>query len=544
MPKKPRLWRRLIKILLGLVVLLVCTATVLIVLVVPTLVRGRINDALSKYWDGSVRIEEIQIGYAGGPSIVRGVTLYGSGGKQWAHIDSAKLIVKGWPGTAPVLKGIEIDKLLVTAHFTDGRCAPPFKRPFPTPKELKYVDLGTVNIRETSIEAASGAERRFIYQDLRFDGIRDERTWRVALKASSGRNGIFDLAGWVDTDTLRSGWTLAIRRSFDQQNEAETAALLAALDVPLLHRLWGTVSAELDYNIKLDDPNSWMCTGTASVTDGAVFVRRGPAFEQLDIKLQFKGRRVELTQLSAAGLGGRAGAFGYIQVEPNRVTCAGHVALRRIDLAELTRLLPQQSPVRSGQLDLNYTFAATGMNISDVTGRGQLFFDDSDMRKIGTLRGIFTFIGLADTERPGRSDVVAVFSTRGPVVTIQRGRLASMFTAIDVERGGQINLQTGQIDMYVIGTPFKTAGGILTHLPIPGMALVTILSQKLFRLHVKGHYSDPPGKLITKEPLKDLQDGTIDFLRYCATSGGQLTSGVLGPIGVFLKFLQPNPAQR
>ena len=49
------------------------------------------------------------------------------------------------------------------------------------------------------------------------------------------------------------------------------------------------------------------------------------------------------------------------------------------------------------------------------------------------------------------------------------------------------------------------------------------LQDKLTRLRIRGHWSDPAGKLIKKEPVKDVKEGTVGFLRDVIKSGGELS---------------------
>jgi hypothetical protein len=68
---------------------------------------------------------------------------------------------------------------------------------------------------------------------------------------------------------------------------------------------------------------------------------------------------------------------------------------------------------------------------------------------------------------------------------------------------------------------------------IPVVQIVANLKDKLTRLRVKGNWSDPPAKLITKEPISDIKDATVGFLQDVAKTGGQFSQGMLKGFGVF-----------
>jgi hypothetical protein len=113
-----------------------------------------------------------------------------------------------------------------------------------------------------------------------------------------------------------------------------------------------------------------------------------------------------------------------------------------------------------------------------------------------------------------------------------------------------VDLQTGAVDFYVVAAPFKDVSALLPSLPPLGplgqltdellrtVDTFSTLTASLTRLHIKGHWSDPPEKLITKEPLEDLQAGTVEFIRQAIESGGRLPAGTLK---VFGGLLQANP---
>ena len=81
------------------------------------------------------------------------------------------------------------------------------------------------------------------------------------------------------------------------------------------------------------------------------------------------------------------------------------------------------------------------------------------------------------------------------------------------------------MDFYVVAVPIKEVDDLIKRIPVA--ELFVNLKDKLSRLHVKGHWSEPAAKLITKELLKDLKEGTIDFLKGTVKTEGQLREGTV-----------------
>ena len=64
---------------------------------------------------------------------------------------------------------------------------------------------------------------------------------------------------------------------------------------------------------------------------------------------------------------------------------------------------------------------------------------------------------------------------------------------------------------------------------LPFAELFGKLKDKLTRLKVKGKWSDPASKLVTKEPLADIKEATVGFIRDVVDSGGQITEKMRKP---------------
>jgi len=116
---------------------------------------------------------------------------------------------------------------------------------------------------------------------------------------------------------------------------------------------------------------------------------------------------------------------------------------------------------------------------------------------------IFSNIGLAKLDPLRMADVECIFSMAGPVVKIQ-----SALNAV----------------------PLEKIESIIRQLPI--LDIFFNLKDKLTRLYIKGNWSDPPTKLITKRPIEDIKEGTVGFLQDVVKNGGQISQVMLKGFGV------------
>ncbi len=87
--------------------------------------------------------------------------------------------------------------------------------------------------------------------------------------------------------------------------------------------------------------------------------------------------------------------------------------------------------------------------------------------------------------------------------------------------------------MYVRAVPLEKVESIIRQLPI--LDIFFNLKDKLTRLYIKGKWSDPPTKLITKRPIEDIKEGTVGFLQDVVKNGGQISQAMLEGFGLVYK---------
>ena len=131
------------------------------------------------------------------------------------------------------------------------------------------------------------------------------------------------------------------------------------------------------------------------------------------------------------------------------------------------------------------------------------------------------------------TDAIGTFEIAESTVTFQKARLANDWVAIDALPGATLDLETGRVDGYVIVAPIKQISEGLHAIPV--VNLFANFTDQLTCLRVQGIRSDVSGIKITKEPLRDVAKGTLDFFKGVAGTGGDFIKGMADSPGVLLK---------
>jgi hypothetical protein len=335
------------------------------------------------------------------------------------------------------------------------------------------------------------------------------------------------IKGSLDPTTLQADLALDMKHSL---GKAEMAFILTSLGVRNLSAE-GTLAANLTISGSLREPESFKSQGTVKLDSWTVSAGDRFVSENLATVVKVNDRRFEFDDFKAACLEGRLDGSFYLEFKKQQpFDFGGRLLAQRISLAGLTfALAGAERKAAKGLLTASYSFTGKGRDLAGLKGEALILLDDADMRVLPVVPQIFAAIGLSSYDPLKMSDAEGIFSTDGPLVTIQRAHIANSFAAVEAEPGGTINLQTRRIDAHVVGSALKHVDMVIQRVPL--INILANLKNKLTRLRVRGNWSDPPSKLITKQPITDIKEGTVGFLRDVVKSGGQLGKGVLDGLG-------------
>jgi len=226
-----------------------------------------------------------------------------------------------------------------------------------------------------------------------------------------------------------------------------------------------------------------------------------------------------------------------------RNVTAGELKLRptEVHVKDLAAEFARGRARLSGTLRLAPDNKTGAQNLADwarperLVGGGHLAMDDVDLVTVPFLADLLQAVQVLPKEQKGVSDLHAVFFLKDGVATIEEAKLANPVSALSAERGGTIDLARGRLDLSVVVIAVKQTHALLKSIPLVGLAVN--IRDKLTRFRIRGAWDDPPGKLVRKEPLRDLGEGAEEFFKGVIQTGGQLGPGIVRGIGSLLNEL-------
>lgn len=501
--------------------------------IVPSVLRHQASAAVRERWEGDLTIAGIRFNWTG-PIYLRGIELRDAEGRVWLRAASVKLALRNWPGLHPVLSEVEVEDLDLRGFFAGGVLQLPLKPPPPREPEKEWFDLPIITIRSMSVGIVADRSAQTAWGDVQLALHREEQNLLIDLKRAFKKPGEeLALSGTVAGRTLEADLTLAMKHAVTRE---EAAAILAALNVPFFSKAEGKVDVKMGLRGGLGAPSTLSPSGTIALADWSVSSPHAPLVEDLRAEVRFDGRAPAgaVADVSALSCGGQVKAAATVNVlDDGTVRYRGQVQAERVSFDELVKVLSGVQKTRKGTLQFAYAFDGYSRTPGGPAQRGYVYLNNADLADVPLLTGLFQAVGLTQFDALQATDMEAVFTMKGPVATVSQARLANAVAAIDVESGGQVDIATHHLDLYVIVAPIKQVRDLLTSIPLVKLAMH--LKDRLTRLHIRGDWSAPPASLVTQETLKDIGEGTVGFLSAVASTGGRLRKGALKTVGDILE---------
>ena len=342
---------------------------------------------------------------------------------------------------------------------------------------------------------------------------------------------VFTAGGDINSQSAEFDVSLKIEHHF---TKTEMSLALVALNVPEVSAE-GRVDAHLRVAGNLNKPSGIRSSGNVEWSQGVFFFQDMVLASDLMCKAQIDGQRLDVNEFTAMMCDGPINGKFHAEIKDERfIEYRGQVRAKNVNYPEFTSVLTANAKkVTDGSFSGNYDFS--GLHDSkSIHGEGLILMNDIDVSVLPVIPTVFQFLGLSRFEPLKMSDAEAKFHNVGPLVTIESGHVSNLFAAIEFESGGTIDLDTEQVDGYVVAAPLSQITGVIERLPI--INIFAHLKDKLTRLRVKGHWSDPPRKLIKKEPLQDLKESTLGFIQDVARTGGHFGQGMIDGLNNLLEM--------
>jgi len=467
-------------------------------------------------------------------ALLEDLNIIDANGVEWFSAKTSQLTFENWPGLRPVLNEIETEGLALQGRLVDGKLRLPVElSPNKTVgSKSDYFDFKKLVVRNASFGLADRQGSKIDCDYLSLQPAGQEGFYDIVLTSKGpGERGRISLKGAVNPASSEAGLTLEMDHTAQKQ---ETAVVFAALGMPHASAE-GKVAADLKIDGHLNKLSELQLKGNAKFDEFVLFIKDKVFANNLVTTAKLDGQRLSFDWFTAVVCSGPVVGSIHVESEKNRpIKLGGQFLAQKMDFVELTSILGEPGKkATKGSVTLGYNFSAEGSDMKSLSGNGEVFFEDADITVLPVIPYVFSSIGLAKLDPLRMADVECKFSMAGPVVKIQSAHIASPYAAIVAEPGGTINLQTKRIEMYVNAVPLRQIESIIKKLPV--LDIFLNLKDKLTRLYIRGNWSDPPTKLITKRPIEDIKDGTVGFLQDVVKNGGHISQAMLKGFGVLFK---------
>lgn len=313
-----------------------------------------------------------------------------------------------------------------------------------------------------------------------------------------------------------------------QGSESLETQMSGQSDMQFFHELFvsagGKWTAELELTGPLTDPGRLRVQGTARASDWQIRGPGGNWVEDLGISLLLRGRSGDISSLrGTVGPGRLIGRARLDLPAGGDLRYGGELQLKDIEIMDLARDMGYDVKQDLGHLQARYKFSGAGLDVARLAGVGAVSIGDSEIEQQAAFRALLNNLQIRPGEE-GICDIDARFENSGMLMTVQEGKIATPMLAVVVEPGGTIDLETRQVDVYVIAGLLNEIGGLIGEVPV--LRLTGALTSKLARLRVTGPFDDRSEIRVSKQPLRDLSSGTVDFLSRAVDRGGDVGSGV------------------
>ena len=515
--------RCLVWIVGGVIFLTLVIFIIAQVWLVPNLIRKKFERGLSEFCDGTVEIESVRVSRSGQVHL-EGIKLYDRAKRRWMLAERVQATFADWPSFRPVIIEVEVDAPNLEILASGGKFHLPLVLRSEREDSDSRFDIHKLMVRNAAVTVVDTNGSKVAFENFALSATGKEGFYNILLnRVVPDASESFVVKGIINRATLESNISVEIKHQFE---EAEMNFVLAALNAPEYLQTRGKLTADLKITGCLSKLNGLQATGAVKLDDWYILARDRVVTDNLSMMVRVQGRHLGLEDLKAAICKGHIQGAFYVDLKPNEpVEFGGQILAQQVALEELTAALSKTKKVTKGIITLDYSFDNTGKDLKNMRGVGQIFLDNTDISAFPVIPHMFGAIGLSNYDPLQMSDAAAIFTISGPTVQIVQARLANRFGALEAEPEGTINMQTGHIDVYVVAVPLKSVQAVLKRVPV--VNLFMNLRDKLTRLHIKGHWTDPPGKIITKEPLKDIKEGTINFLKEAANNSGQFGQAIL-----------------
>ena len=521
--------RRALMAVSAALILVIAVGIIAKLWLIPAAIRKGITTETTRFWPGHVHIEGLKFSFRG-RVILNQLLLKDSQGKNGFCLENIKAFLPDISRLNFKVKSLEIASADIDLFLPPkSPAAKPIKfSDYFSLLESGYFDIKQFIIDNISVTLHSASEEKMTYENLQLYINKLPDVYKISFtQASALESQVFGLEGTWNPGNKNCDFELLLKHSFQSE---EVAVLTGLLGIDSSCRSEGPLDATIRVSHKPKELDPTSLNGTIDFDNWKISGNENPLLQKLYTKIVLDNNQCKIENLTAdicqGVLEGSLTINNWKKI--NEFFCTGRFSGKQIDLPQLSKCIDLPQKLSKGTLSFEYDVIRDDTNDpKKLAGEGIVFINDSDLYQLPVISHVFAFVGLKANNLQRATDAMVFFRNAGSVVTINKGQVANRFWAIRVMPGGQVDVQNKTVDMHVVVIPLGQIEDIVRKLPFA--ELFGKVKDKLTRLKVKGKWSDPAGKLIIKEPLTDVKEATVSFIRDVVDTSGQITEKMRKP---------------
>ncbi len=503
----------------------------------PSVLYQKFYKDISKVWEGEVLVEKVFFNFFS-PSELRGMTLKDYQGNVYLEVGVCKVTLSGWQKIMPKATELDFNKVRLYIEPDKPNLGLPLKinQTSNAPLNFTNIPFKAIHAQEMSLHTFSDTDQDLLCGQLAFTTTINHPYCRFKLDQHiSSQTDTLLLEGRLNTKTADINMNMTISKTV---HEGFMGTILKPLKSNYFNRLQGHAEGTLQAKGNLNQINSLLPTGQIQLTQGEILFDEETKSQNIEVDFKLEQSKIEINITQADFLGGQVQGHVNLNFQPGTSFQYGGVIYGyRCELEQVSDYWDLPQKLQKGSVTLEYTFDSHWESQKMLNGQGHLFFDDADLWRIPIISHIYQ-LTTTSKKNDNESDSSIAFEHQGPEIKITHAQMASQLVALRTENGGKINLDSGEIDFYIIVAPLAQVENLLAKVPI--VDLLLNLKSKLIRFRIKGHIQDDPILLVKKEPIKDVSEGITEFISGVLNLGGELGGGLIQQVE---KIIQPTQNQ-
>ncbi len=516
--------------------------------IIPGAIKSGAMEKSQEFWTGDLSIGEVSFHFFK-PIFISEIVLTDSAGTERVRCEAVLISLGKWHRLKPAITELDIAKLYMRPEIGPASFVlPGLTLPEPDPKEQDEKDfeppLQAIEIRDCTIEFDHHDET-FLFPGNSLSFGQEKGTLNLIF-SSSHEEDYLHLTGEIHPQKDGPADS-TFRLTIDRMIEPELAELFFTLAGKAMeYDGRGMLNGHAEITGDLRDWRGMTIDGDFQLSGAELAVRGYQVLREFDAHIELEADQVEIDQfkglLCSGTLDGSARA-GLKRLAPDYYNL--EYEIKDADLTALGQAFTAFQFLKGGKGTMAFGVEGYAGSTQTLQGEGSAVISDADIRTFPVLSAVLSVMQLNSLDPVKISDLAAHFTMEGSVLRFDKASVSNAVSAIDMQENGTFDIQSGQVDCYVVGMPLHKVESGLANIPV--INLFTQLKDTLVRLKVKGHYQDPPTKLVRKEPITDLGKGTLEFFQGVAKTGGdlpgQIINSIFSPFQSDEKTEEKKPAQ-